>query len=50
MWSKVIDHFARIKEISVNILKKLKQLSKKFCVNIVQVKWQILIKTYLPFE
>ncbi len=47
-----IDNFARIfKEISRNILKKLKQFLKKFCVNLVQVKCeQLLIKIYPPFE
>ncbi len=35
----------------MNILKKLKQLLKKFCVHFVQVKCgQIFIKIYSPFE
>ncbi len=41
----------KFKEILWKILKKLKQLLKKFCVNVVQVKCgQILIKIYPPFS
>ncbi len=47
MSSKMSDNFARI----CNILKKLKQFLKKFCVDFMPVKWgQALIKILPLFE
>ncbi len=47
-WAIILQKF---EDISWNILKKLKQLLKIFCVNFMQVKYgQILIKTYTSFE